>query len=114
MRKTLFLALLLALATPAAFAQTTPTAPAAKPPQYEHCMLMASGAYFARLDFGQRVKETPQNPELLRADEAVRKLRSVVAALNYLSSQGWEYISVNTFADGTTNPTTGYLLRRAK
>ncbi|WP_035560765.1 hypothetical protein [Hymenobacter sp. IS2118] len=116
MLKTLTFALLLASAAPA-FAQTAPVASAvAKAPQYEHCIMVLMSAYYGGsniiLEFGQDAKGAPANPELIQADVAIRKLRSVVLALNYMSSQGWECISVNTLAgDGGD---TGYLLRRAK
>ncbi len=115
MLKTLFFGLGLALAAPAAFAQTAPAAPVAKVPQYEYCLLVASSTYYnARLEFGQRLKDAPENPALIQADVAVRKLRSVVAALNYMSGQGWECINVTTVADNTANPDISYLLRRAR
>lgn len=117
MLKTLFLALLLAGGAPAAFAQTAPAATlAAKVPQYEHCILVLSGSYYdnknVKLEFGQDAKGVPQNPELIQANAAVRKLGSVVAALNYMSSQGWECVNVNSLGDNSSE--TGYLLRRAK
>lgn len=118
MLKPLLFALALALTAPAAFAQTAPATPAVKTPQYEHCILVLGTTDFSsknvRLEYGQDVKGTPQNPELIQANAAVIKLASVVAALNYMSSQGWECINVNTLVDASTNPTTGYLLRRVK
>ncbi|OGX85608.1 hypothetical protein [Hymenobacter glacialis] len=117
MLKALITALLLAGTAPAAFAQVASAAVAgAKAPQYEHCILVLGDAYYdgrdVKLEFGQGVKDAPQNPELLQANAAVRKLRSVVAALNYMSSQGWECINVSTL-EGVTGHT-GYLLRRAR
>jgi hypothetical protein len=117
MLKTLFFVLGLALAAPAAFAQTAPTATSsAKAAQYEHCILVLKGSFFesktVQLEFGQSAKNTPENPELVQANVVVRKLSSIVAALNYMSSQGWECINVTTISDDV--PDTGYLLRRAK
>jgi hypothetical protein len=116
MLKTLLFVTGLALTAPAAFSQTIPTVSAAKAPQYEHCILVLRGTYYASrniyLEFGQDVKDAPQNPELLQANAALRKLASVVSALNYMSSQGWECISVNTLPGDSGDA--GYLLRRAK
>ena len=117
MFKTLVFLVGLALAVPAAFAQTTP-APVAKAPQYEHCILVLSARFFedkgVRLEFGQNVKDAPQNPALVQANAVVRKLASVTAALDYMSSQGWECINVTTLSSDFPTPDTGYLLRRAK
>lgn len=116
MFKTFLFVVGLALIAPAAHAQATPAASAAKAPQYEHCILVLSWSRYdgkeIRLEFGKDLKNVPQNPELIKADAVVQKLGSVVAALNYMSSQGWECISVNTLPGST--PYTGYLLRRAK
>ena len=118
MLKTLLFALALALTAPAAFAQTFPAIPAVKTPQYEHCILVLGTTDFSsknvRLEYGQDVKGVSPKPEMNQANMTVRKLASVVAALDYMSSQGWECINVNTLVDASTNPTTGYLLRRVK
>ncbi|MBF9236208.1 hypothetical protein I2I05_02255 [Hymenobacter sp. BT683] len=106
------------LAAPAAFSQTVPASPAARAPQYEYCILVLNSSYFdgkdVRLEFGQSVKNAPQNLELTQANATVRKLASVPGALNYMSSQGWECTNVTTLSSGTSIPDTGYLLRRAK
>ncbi|HEX8506207.1 MAG TPA: hypothetical protein VF630_12630 [Hymenobacter sp.] len=119
MLKTLLFVVGLALTAPVALAQTAPAAaPATKAPQYQYCMLVLNSSYFdgrdVRLEFGQSVKNTPENPELVQANAVVRKLASVVVALNYMSSQGWECINVSTLSSDTSIPDTGYLLRRAK
>jgi hypothetical protein len=119
MFKTLVFAVGLALTAPAAFAQTASAAqPVAKAPQYEHCILVLRDSYYDSrnigLEFGQSVRSATPNPDLVQANIVVTKLRSVVAALDYMSSQGWECINVSTLVDNTTSPNTGYLLRRAK
>ena len=79
---------------------------------------MLSARFFedkgVRLEFGQNVKDAPQNPALVQANAVVRKLASVTAALDYMSSQGWECINVTTLSSDFPTPDTGYLLRRAK
>ena len=118
MLKTLLFVVGLALVAPAVFAQMAPAAASAKAPQYEHCILVLNSNYFegrdVRLEFGQDVKNAPQNAELIQANAVVRKLASVVAALNYMSSQGWECVNVSTLPDASSIADTGYLLRRAK
>ncbi|UOQ97794.1 hypothetical protein MUN81_21525 [Hymenobacter sp. 5317J-9] len=117
MRNPLLFVLALALTGPAAFSQTIPPpASAARAPQYEHCILVLEDAYHAgnslHLEYGQDVRKAAPKPELLQANATVRRLNSVVAALDYMSSQGWECINVNSLPGATAE--TGYLLRRAK
>ena len=120
MLKPLLFALLLA-ARPA-FAQTAPAAQPAAVASYQYCTLVSAGgfSYNTRvfLEYGQTGKDGAQDPELNRDDVAVRKLRSAMAALRYLSSHGWECIGVSTLpieinpSSGSVDAETGYLLRR--
>ena len=120
MLKLLLFALLLA-ARPA-FAQTALAAQPAVAASYQYCTLVSAGgfSYNARvfLEYGQTGKDGAQDPELNRDDVAVRKLRSAMAALRYLSSHGWECIGVSTLpieinpSSGSVDAETGYLLRR--
>lgn len=120
MLKPLLFALLLA-ARPA-FAQTAPAAQPAVAASYQYCTLVSAGgfSYNTRvfLEYGQTGKDGAQDPELNRDDVAVRKLRSAMAALRYLSSHGWECIGVSTLpieinpSSGSVDAETGYLLRR--
>ena len=121
MLKPLLFALLLLAARPA-FAQTAPAAQPAAAVPYQYCTLVSAGgfSYNARvfLEYGQTGKDGAQDPELNRDDVAVRKLRSAMAALRYLSSHGWECIGVSTLpieinpSSGSVDAETGYLLRR--
>ena len=121
MLKPLLFALLLLAARPA-FAQTAPAAQPAAAVPYQYCTLVSAGgfSYNARvfLEYGQTGKDGTQDPELDRDDVAVRKLRSAMAALRYLSSRGWECIGVSTLpikiypSSGSVDAETGYLLRR--
>lgn len=101
-------------------AQTAPAVAAPGPCQY--CVLLVDDTYFSnpgrlQLDYGQQAKPAVVSPEL-RADEAlIRKMASVVVALNYLSSRGWECWNVNTVqsksvASGFVTSETRCLLRR--
>ena len=120
MLKPLLFALLLA-ARPA-FAQTAPATQLAAAASHQYCTLVSAGgfSYNARvfLEYGQTGKDGAQDPELNRDDVAVRKLRSAMAALRYLSSHGWECIGVSTLpieinpSSGSVDAETGYLLRR--
>jgi hypothetical protein len=115
--KYFFLAILLLAGT--ARAQSRPTT------VYQYCALLVDDSSFAYpsnllLDYGQRAKpESIQNAELQEASEKIRKMNSIVAALNYLSVRGWECWNVNTVQ--TRNPVnnqllseTHYLLRRSQ
>ena len=117
----LFLFALLLAATPA-LAQVAPVPLAAAPAAYRYCTLVSEGGfnYSSRvlLEYGQNAKDAAPDPELNRDDVAVRRLRSAMAALNYLSSRGWECIGVSTLptkvnpSSGDVDAATGYLLRR--
>ena len=119
------IALLLAVASVPASAQTIPTASPNAVTQSQYCILVNTGAYYSnsdvRLDYGQNIKNAVVDPQLVQADAAVRKLGTVVAALNYMSSLGWECLGINTLTSrvnqatgGYADAQTGYLLRRAK
>ncbi|MFD2718952.1 hypothetical protein ACFST9_09515 [Hymenobacter monticola] len=113
MRKIIVLSMLLLAASFSSVAQTTPAPARAAAVQYEHCMLAVTGQDYdqARLEFGQHFKGGSTDVAMLQADQMVRKLRSAAAALNYLSSLGWECVGINSIP---YNNQTGYLLRRAK
>lgn len=94
-------------------------------PAFHYCALLVDDSSFAYpgnllLDYGQRAKpEGVQNAELQEASEKIRKLNSIVAALNYLSARGWECWNVNTVQtrNSVTNQLlteTHYLLRRSQ
>ena len=105
-----------------ALAQTAPaTRPASSVP-YQHCTLVSEGDYNLSsrvfLEYGQNARDAAQFPDLAQDNVAVRKLRSAMAALNYLSSRGWECVGVSTLSSkinpssGNVDAATGYLLRR--
>jgi hypothetical protein len=116
MKHLLFAGFLL-LAT-AAHAQKAVTAVAVAPVQY--CTLIADGQRFdkaeLKLDYGQNSKAQAQEPTLAAADSQIQQLNSVAAALNYMASQGWEFVAVTAMTRGGgpmgLNTTMGYLLRR--
>lgn len=114
-----YLLLALVLLTGTAHAQSHPA------PAFQYCALLVDDSAFAYpsnllLDYGQRAKpEGVQNAELQDASEKIRKLNSIVAALNYLSARGWECWNVNTVQtrNAITNQMlteTHYLLRRSQ
>ncbi|MDO7851186.1 hypothetical protein [Hymenobacter convexus] len=114
MRKILCLGALLTASIPS-FAQTARPAASAAAVQYEHCILVVTGREYdhAELEYGQHFKDGSKDEAMAKTDQVVRKLRSAVAALNYLSSQGWECVGVSTASPNTFDQT-GYLMRRAK
>ncbi|MEL5994669.1 hypothetical protein [Hymenobacter segetis] len=108
-----------------ASAQTTPTASPTTVAQSQYCILVSTGSHYSdtdvRLDYGQNVKNAVVDLQMVHADAAISKLGNVVAALNYMSSLGWECIGLNTLPSrinqatgGYVDSQTGYLLRRAK
>jgi hypothetical protein len=112
MLKHLALGLLLASAASPALAQTTAAAPAAAG-QYQYCNLIGFGTQGrdARLEYGQHPKPPVGNPELEALDEKIKNLDSVILALNYLTNNGWEYVSMTALSPGATSYIV-YLLRR--
>ncbi len=119
MLKLPILTVLLAVATLPAFAQNAAPTP---PVPYQHCLLVSSGDRYessgVQLEYGQHAKAPVRDAQLAQDDQAVSKLGSAVAALNYMSARGWECIGVsalttksNAYAN-TTDSQTGYLLRR--
>jgi hypothetical protein len=126
MHKILGFSALLLAASFSSIAQTSRPAASAAAVPYEHCMLIVWGESFSnaggqmQLDYGQEAKGSTPNPELQQAGTAIGKMKSAMAALNYLSSQGWECIGFNSItskvapSSGYTDAQTGYLLRRAK
>ncbi|MBF9142665.1 hypothetical protein [Hymenobacter properus] len=116
MRKILGFFALLLLASSSAFAQAPAASTRSAALQYEHCILVASSRDYdqVELNYGQHGKGGSSDAAMMRTDQEVRKLRSAVAALNYLSTLGWECIGVSTIPSNTITDQTGYLLRRAK
>jgi len=110
--------LLLAVASVAASAQTAVIGSPTTAAQSHYCILVSTGAYYSstevRLDYGQNIKNAVVDPQLVEADAAVRKLGTVVAALNYMSGLGWDCIGINTLPGTYADAQSGYLLRRAK
>jgi hypothetical protein len=113
MLKHLALGLFLASAASPALAQTAPAAAPAAAGQYQYCNLLGFGTQGrnARLEYGQHSKSPVGNPELEALDEKVKNLDSAISALNYLTSSGWEYVSVTALSPGDTSYIV-YLLRR--
>jgi hypothetical protein len=69
------------------------------------------------LDYGQHEPTYVQDADLAQAAAFVAKLPSIAAALNYLHSRGWEFVSATTVPydvdkSGTIASRVRYLLRR--
>ena len=110
MKHLLFTAgLLLALETRA---QSTTPAPAAQAAHYQYCLLYQTGNTW-QLDYGQDAKPAVADAGLREDNAAVTKLKSAVAALNYLDSRGWEYVNSTSYSGSTYSGRTDYLLRRS-
>ena len=119
----LCLAVLFAVVARPAAAQTAP-APAS-PPHYQYCTVVNLGSTYSStdvmLEYGQNGTGPAPDPQLVQAEPVIRKPRSSMAALNYMSSLGWECIGVDTKmlpvnkeVDRYIETHTGYLLRRVK
>ena len=113
MLKHLALGLLLAAAISPALAQTTPAVAPAAAGQYQYCNLLGFGTQGrdARLEYGQHPKPPVGNPEMEALAEKIKNLDSVILALNYLTNNGWEYVSAAALSPGTTSYIV-YVLRR--
>lgn len=111
MLKHLTLVLVLTLTSLAVSAQNT---------QYRFCLLSVSNrTYEVFLDYGHYGKPAVNNSQLEKDAEIVHKSQSIVIALNYMSSKGWECLNASTLparpnsqdANAAT-AYTSYLLRR--
>jgi hypothetical protein len=90
----------------------------------QFCALIATGSYFSnltlKLDYGQKDKSLASVDSQLQKDNTeVAALNSVVAALNYLSSHGWEYLSSSTLQNevsrlGGISSQVQYLFRKRR
>ena len=107
MKHVLFALLLGASALPGQ-AQTTPTTRLTSPDQY--CTVIARGSHYGalqfQLDYGQQsAKYTGITAAQAKEDNTMLKeLFSVADVLNYLSSRGWDLVSVSTLAGEVTSP----------
>ncbi|RZK87869.1 MAG: hypothetical protein EOO62_38525 [Hymenobacter sp.] len=91
---------------------------------YRYCALVVDDSRFVvsnrlLLDYGQRVKDAPAEPEMAEIAKNISGSTSVIDALNYLSRHGWELLSVTNVPyeiSGTSSQflisETRYLLRR--
>ena len=73
---------------------------------YQYCRLIKNYNTW-ELDYGQDAKPSVVDASLREDNAIITKFDSEVAALNYLDSRGWEYVS-STNSAGRNN----YLLRR--
>ena len=110
--KSLFLALLLTAAALHGQSQQLPAASAGTARTEEYCMLNVrhklNGKVNISIDYGQRQKLFSAN---IFRDEAGRpvEFNSVIDALNWLNSQGWEF--VNAYGD-EGDEASHYIMRR--
>lgn len=91
---------------------------------YRYAMLVADDRHFSArnrllLDYGQGVKGTIAEPEMVKMANNIRGSTSVIDALNYLAKHGWELLSVtNVPSEGSSatirciDSETRYLHRR--
>jgi hypothetical protein len=100
--------LLLALG---AQAQSASPPPAAQHVHYQYCQLYKSGNTW-QLDYGQNATPAVVDAGLRDDNAAIAKLKSEVAALNYLDSRDWEYVNNTSYSGSTYSGRTDYLLRR--
>jgi len=110
--KQLFLAAGLLLTFGAQAQNTAPTL-AAQATHYQYCLLYKTGNTW-QLDYGQAAQPAVADAGLREANAAIAKLKSEVAALNYLDAQGWEYVNSTTSSGATYSGRTDYLLRRRR
>lgn len=117
--KHLLLACCLLLAGTAQAQKRTTAAVATAPIQY--CHLLVEGQRLdnaeLRLDYGKNSKAQAQDAGLAEADAQVQQLNLVAAALNYMASQGWDFVAVTALTRSgsgafAANTILGYLLRR--
>lgn len=116
MLKKITLALLLATSTAVALPARAQDAASAKAPE-QYCMVLATAKMFSTkvtvaLDYGQETKFFGGTDARLKDESGrIQAFNSVVDALNYMSSQGWEF--VNAFVITTSGQNVyHYLLRR--
>jgi hypothetical protein len=119
MCKTLTLGVALALAALAStpsLAQTAPAAVAVKQTE-QYCMVMATSKLFSTkvtvtLDYGQETKFFGGGANIVK-DEAgkIQAFNSVVDALNYMNSQGWEFVNAYVITVANQN-VYHYLMRK--
>ena len=120
MFKKLTLALLFAMAaltTPhLAHAQAVIGTPVKQTEQY--CLVLATSKLFSTkvtvaLDYGQETKLFGMNASSQVKDEAgkIQSFNSVVDALNYMNSQGWEFVNAYVVTIANQN-VYHYLMRR--
>jgi hypothetical protein len=118
MFKYMFCFFLLALTAAPTLAQTSSGSSLA--PVYRHCLIAGRDSNYAgvHLEYGQEAFPAVNDTQLAQDDAIVRKLGSMIAALNYMSRRGWECIGINTVpsdvsqSTGAVYSTTSYLLRQ--
>ena len=108
--KLLFLAVALAGATLTAQAQQPVAGTSAIKRTEEYCQVQSwaklNGKFVVSIDYGQERKLLSANV-YRNAEGQPIEFNSVIDALNWLNSQGWEL--VNAYAEGTTN---NFVMRR--
>ena len=97
-------------------AQTAPpTTPPAATRTEEYCMVLATQKFMSTkvtiaIDYGQERKFFSDN-RYKDADDKVQAFNSVVDALNFQNSQGWEFVNAYVITLGSQN-VYHYLMRR--
>jgi hypothetical protein len=107
------------------FAQDSAPAATAPATSYEYVTLVTINGGDSFLDYGQLKELGKQAPvtELEKDYVAIQKIPRAMQALNYLSSRGWEFVSMGNRQQSKGNASessfriytgTEYLLRRRK
>ncbi|MFC6226043.1 hypothetical protein ACFP2F_22560 [Hymenobacter artigasi] len=117
MRKTLALAFSLLFFLPALPSSAQEVTPSISSPPivYQYCILVVDAGFFntseVGLEFGQSAQPPVKDAELLQDQNNIRQMHSIVAALNYMSGRGWEFLETRT-TPTSIGSYVGYLLRR--
>ncbi len=90
-----------------------------KEDMYVYCQLVGRGKLYStkyqiRLDMGQNTKYFfTKNLSLLNDNGEFIKLKSMIDALNFMTTQGWEFTTAySSFVDASQSPEIFYLLRK--
>ena len=97
--------------------QAQNTVVAVASPQEQYCMVLATSKLLSNkvtitIDFGQETKMFAFKDTRLKDDDgAVKNFNSVIDALNYMASQGWQFVNAYVITVGGQN-VYHYVLRK--
>jgi hypothetical protein len=84
----------------------------------EYCMLIATAKFMSAkvnitVDFGQETHLFAFKDTRLKDDTGkVVTFNSVIDALNYMSTQGWEFVNAYALSEGSGGKVLNYVMRR--